>query len=166
LNLAKNYSAVPQDPPTIEISNPQTPNCDMVFLDIGGNRELESVALILKFLQAELSPRMIVVKSSELFHHAQNFYRSLENAEASMTFLETGPWWTSLENLIAESNQKLTGLYPLKYPNKTSNGILICRYHNYSECKKGNECPFDHDHCNTCGVQGHVSKNCPKFNNI
>jgi len=138
---------------------------DMVFLDIGGNRELETVASILKFLQEELSPRLIVVKSTQLFKHAQSFYASLmDKSENEEMFLENELWWASLDGLIRDSNQKLMGLYPLKYPAKsTGQGLLICRYHNYTECKKGNSCPFDHNHCNTCGEEGHLSKNCHKF---
>jgi len=104
-----------------------------------------------------------------LFNHGSKFYASQDDNHQEVneiTFKESDLWWSSLSSFIEESNKKLIGLYPLKYPtNCTPDGILICRYHNYTECKKGTICPFDHNYCNTCGQKGHISKNCALFLN-
>jgi hypothetical protein len=59
-------------------------------------------------------------------------------------------------NLSMESNER----------NNASNGILICRYHNYHKdgCKRykdpNGHCPFDHDHCHLCLQYGHTALQC------
>ena len=53
--------------------------------------------------------------------------------------------------------------FPLKFPvAKTAQGTDICRYHNYSQCKKGEQCEHDHEHCHVCRERGHTAQECSK----
>uniref|UniRef100_A0A6B2LGS1 CCHC-type domain-containing protein n=1 Tax=Arcella intermedia TaxID=1963864 RepID=A0A6B2LGS1_9EUKA len=135
--------------------------CNCVFVDIGGNREIEMVALLLESVTTRIKPYLIVIKSEELFQHARQFCESIGSVGS---FADSPEWRDSLSNMIQLKKNKLSRLHPLKQtPRSNPDGILICRYHNYQRCKKAELCQFDHIHCNECGKPGHTAKQCQPF---
>jgi len=51
-----------------------------VFIDIGGDREAESVAVLARFVAAELRPRLIVIKSEEVHARIRAHVRRAESS--------------------------------------------------------------------------------------
>lgn len=158
--------------------------CTVVFLDIGGNRELQSVSHMLCFLLRALQPRLVVVKSQELHKHAAAHTASVGGTGELGALRDKNVWWGHLTDLVVQSEMQLRVLevkprpqhleggggrfsrHPLKYPPRTTaDGVLICRFHNYRECLRFGArafvpCPHDHDHCNHCGEAGHTAQAC------
>ena len=146
-----------------------------VFVDIGGNRELESLVALLPWLEEQFHPTTIVVKS--------------ETLHAAVTELCDGLFdWKKLQAIAIEALQKrksssttpteskeetpvkIKTLHPLKAPlRKNKEGIPICRFHNYDPrgcrkfldaCGSGETCPFDHERCHICLQEDHIALNC------
>lgn len=135
---------------------------NVVFVDIGGNRELNAVVRLVQWVEEELDPRLIVVKSQAM--HATLAKKEYNGAQPWTD--ETGrvcnseKWWSGLQERIKKSWCH----HPLKAPKKcTRTGNIICRYHNYTKegCKKRSTCLYDHETCHICLQEGHVALYCP-----
>jgi len=145
-----------------------------VFLDIGGNRERNALIRLISFVQQNIKPDVIVVKSEALVRSAEEHTRRCQVNPDDDNIPASEKWWRQLqEETVAKINSKLeqrvgeTGLrfplYALKYPRKyLSNGVEICRFHNYSACPthENRPCDRDHEHCHYCLQPGHSSQQC------
>ena len=158
-----------------------------LFLDLGGNRPMESIISLLPFLERETTANLIVVKNRELGKWAAKHIQDCSGDSSCKA--EAGPiphvksWWENLKLHYSEIKQErekraprgyhqhnLDGAapvrftkYPLHYKHRENpQGVFICRYHNYGVCSQGEggSCPFDHGHCHHCGQPGHIAKNC------
>lgn len=133
----------------------------VVFMDIGGNREMNGVARMMHWILTCSFPklRLIVLKSEEFFREMSD--QCVLDAEG---FVDDGSAF--LETKLLSSRRLPT--HPLQAPKAYSpmdSSLAICRYHNYHEkgCLKGNSCPFDHVHCHMCLNPGHIAKNCNRI---
>ncbi|KAL7477500.1 hypothetical protein ACHAW6_003309 [Cyclotella cf. meneghiniana] len=144
----------------------------VVLIDIGGNRELEGVARMIRWVQlafAKDPPRAIIIKSKELTHelHANLRDGIIKDAqEWLIQFLQNN---YSMNNTPLKSQPPPSYSHPLQAPlvlSPRDNKTPICRFHNYhvEGCKRYNdecsECPLDHDYCHWCKKIGHVAKEC------
>jgi len=130
-----------------------------IFVDINGNREIESFAALLPKIEAEIKPNLLVVKGQNLYAVAQKTGLSREG-------------WTAISKLAFEGMQKRRAevshttrvVHALRAPKrKSAEGVLICRFFNYDDkngCKKGERCPYDHESCNICLSVGHRALDC------
>eukprot|EP00051_Salpingoeca_urceolata_P016763 m.224712 g.224712 ORF g.224712 m.224712 type:complete len:379 (-) comp18773_c0_seq3:138-1274(-) len=147
--------------------------CDLVLMDIGGNRELDVVVRAMSAVIRTLAPPTLVVKSINLKRHA-DAGASPDPDEGTLRAQHA--WWTDLTRCAfhtAVRTRKHTNtdtaagksgrrfpMHPLKHPPRTTaEGVFICRYHNYDECKR-QACEYDHEHCNYCGKRGHQARWC------
>jgi SAM-dependent methyltransferase len=129
---------------------------NVIFLDIGGNRECINVLRMVSWVMEEFDPRLVVIKSREL---VQSIKSSSYKIDDTTGLIENGHEWFRLN-----CQKPALPKHPLKAalvmspvePNKP-----ICRYHNYHKngCKK-EDCAFDHEHCHACLRPGHVAKEC------
>jgi hypothetical protein len=134
----------------------------VVFIDIGGNRNVSSVIRVLHWTISTYSPRLVVIKNWKLVQECtSNVFVDSKND----MLVGAHEWFCHKHH--AEIHTAWPN-HPLQAPmvlSPTKHTIPICRYHNYHEqgCKKADagECPFDHDHCHTCQQQGHTAKECP-----
>lgn len=130
---------------------------NVIFLDIGGNRECINVLRMVSWVLEEFDPRLVVIKSRQLALSIQSSSYSIDD---TMGLIDNGHEWFRLNR-----EKPAMPKHPLKAalvmspiePNKP-----ICRYHNYHKngCKK-DECTFDHDYCHACLQPGHAAKECP-----
>ncbi|XRB00353.1 CCHC-type domain-containing protein [Pycnococcus provasolii] len=146
-------------------------SCNKVCVDVGGDRSLDVLAMLLPFVEQEMKPDVCVVKCEEMHAHAVEHGR-LSHPEYAEHFLEKLPhadeWRAKLAAEARSRIQLTTGsrtnftLHPRRFPAKFSpDGLLICRYHNYATCKKLERCDYDHRHCNVCLLAGHKATQCP-----
>jgi len=162
---------------------------DVVFIDIGGNRDLTSVVKMLAWVRRSFSPRLCIIKSEEMVDQIKadsaNEYKSLDSFErdkkrhksTSMTLeiesngtLKNGQEWFEATLHDIETNPSRVSttrprfLHPLKAPLSVSpidNKTPICRYHNWHKngCHQ-TDCPFDHNYCHWCLKRGHTALAC------
>eukprot|EP01116_Phalansterium_solitarium_P001430 TRINITY_DN11227_c0_g1_i1.p1 TRINITY_DN11227_c0_g1~~TRINITY_DN11227_c0_g1_i1.p1 ORF type:complete len:378 (+),score=88.10 TRINITY_DN11227_c0_g1_i1:24-1136(+) len=148
--------------------------CTQCFVDIGGNRGIDAVSMLLPFIQDCVSPDLIVIKSAELKKLADAQIQAASPDCPTSVVPDGASWWQQLvarskANAVAHRSINLglgsqRCLHPLRYPAKTApNGRLVCRYHNYLDCKKAQACPYDHEHCHCCLQPGHLAKVCSAF---
>jgi hypothetical protein len=154
---------------------------DVVLIDIGGNRDFESVLSMIQWVQSAGSVRMIIIKSEEMISKIRNDSQSRSNngpkrgkldqiiSINSKGVLSHGQeWFESQYSMIGSKGKQGPPIYahPFKAPISFSpldNLTPICRYHNYHKngCKKsGDECEFDHIHCHWCKMKGHTALDC------
>lgn len=134
----------------------------VVFVDIGGNRELDGVLRMIDWCKQSFHPRLVVVKSRELEAAIQTANGVVVGDNGLIENCET--WYKlRLEQLC---KPKLP-LHPLQAPMRLSplnKDVPICRYHNYdvNGCKRHKDgiCSFDHDHCHLCLERGHTALQC------
>lgn len=129
----------------------------VVFLDIGGNREIVNVLRMTSWALREFDPRLVVVKSRELVHTIKTSENKVEDLTG---LIENGEQWFQ-QNRTKRALPK----HPLKAalvmspidPSKP-----ICRYYNYHKngCKRGDDCDLDHEHCHACLCTGHIARDC------
>ena len=151
-----------------------------VYVDIGGNREMESLLPLLQTVQTQLKPSSLIIKSKALFALGQEHDLATLEAWTDMqslaqkALLKRRQVESSSETSNKETKQVATKarIYrPLKMPQRcNSSGIAICRFHNYDRkngCKVhqdtnhlGKSCPLDHEHCHVCLGVGHVAWQC------
>jgi hypothetical protein len=143
----------------------------VVFVDIGGNRELEALVALLPWVAVGLPrvPRLIVVKSEAL----------CKAGRAAGGVLDWGALREAAGAAIAarrggaarrEEGRAAAMPHPWRAPlRRNAAGVPICRFHNYRRpsptwqgpaCKEGDECELDHEHCHWCGVAGHIALHC------
>ena len=150
---------------------------DILFVDVGGDRDIDALLRLLPIAVLRLAPRLIVVKSRTLFKSATE-WRSEEacedREEQPLARLgDAAAWWSAIVadgrlDAPAKRAKPYHGAeprfaqYPLKYlPVAAPNGTLICRFHNYGVCKKSETtCSYDHDHCHYCRLPGHRAQQC------
>ena len=152
-----------------------------VFVDVGGNRELETLVILLPWVASVLPlvPRLIVVKS-ETLHAAVVERGSFDwqwlkvKARAAISARREGRERASKRMKRADDEAVVPEARRMPHPKnaperKNTEGTPICRYHNYSKrgClryldpnKLGSECPFDHETCHWCGTSGHTALCC------
>ena len=149
-----------------------------VFVDIGGNRELEALVALLPWIATALPriPRLIVVKSETLsaavLEKGGVFDWAWLQAKSKTALLARRccTRGSGEAEFMAEPDLRMP--HPLKAPlRKNPDGLPICRFHNYNPrhkgCKMhrdieghGTSCPYDHEHCHWCGVKGHIALDC------
>lgn len=153
----------------------------VVFLDIGGDRNSDTVVVILSVLM-RCGARLVVVKSRALAcemaerlsvgadgalgdgakewfdGRVDSAVASIEGSNGSRMQIALG----GLEAKEASGAARRLG-HPLQHPKKLFEGLEICRYFNFKTCKKKEECPYDHAHCHTCGKPGHRALDCSDF---
>ncbi|GAX22324.1 hypothetical protein FisN_3Hh470 [Fistulifera solaris] len=137
------------------------PATTAVWMDIGGNRDMNGVARMLHWILTSPFPalRLIVVKSEELVRELSSVPVNSEGILQmdGMEFLNQ----KRLEFCrLPRHPQQAPKVY-----SPTDPSLPICRYHNYHKkgCGKGSDCPFDHVHCHMCLEAGHVAMNCTKL---
>jgi len=131
-----------------------------LWVDIGGDRELDTVVVFLAYLLRSIAGRLtLVVKSQTLYRQAR-----VDGASA----LDEA--W--LDGLVSQGSARLQSrrlAHPQRYPLKLdpADGVTpICRYFNYlDECKKGSACPYSHATCHHCLQAGHRAVDCDSFLN-
>ena len=142
----------------------------VVFVDIGGNRELEALVALLPWVATGLPrvPRLIVVKSEALCKAGRaagglDWGALREAAGAAIAARRGGA-------ARREEGRAAAMPHPWRAPlRRNAAGVPICRFHNYRRpsptwegpaCKEGDECELDHEHCHWCGVAGHIALHC------
>jgi SAM-dependent methyltransferase len=156
---------------------------NVVLIDIGGNRDFESVLAMIQWVQSVCSARIIIIKSEGMISKIHNDSQKRSNDDTkrakfentihitSKGVLSRGQEWFDSQYSKIGSKSKggpPTYIHPLKAPISLSpidNETPICRYYNYhaNGCKKGsNECKFDHIHCHWCKAKGHTALECSK----
>jgi hypothetical protein len=152
----------------------------VVFVDIGGNREIESLLAVLQALVESkvLNPVSIIVKSQALYDYGVenglDDWESLKNlARSELVKRRSKGSKSGAAHTVGNDNNKQTRRHPLKMAQRlTPQGVAICRYHNYDAkngCLRykdtqnlGKGCDLDHDHCHFCLETGHGALQCPK----
>ncbi|ORX97786.1 hypothetical protein K493DRAFT_336411 [Basidiobolus meristosporus CBS 931.73] len=144
---------------------------NVAFVDIGGNRDVESVVKVMKFLLPRVET--IIVKNEALF--ALALPQLTPTASAKMAGRVSSEWFSSFLLGCADPHTPLAEPWflrarsenfvrkPLRYPVRLSpSGEPICRPHNYDAqgCGKMDVCRFDHDHCHHCLEPGHKARDC------
>ena len=157
----------------------------VVFVDIGGNRELEALVALLPWVQAALKPRLVVCKSETLFDAGTEAEGQLDwpalrrAADAAVTARRSAAGGGGEgEGGGGEGSRRARAMraharvlpHPLRAPlRRNASGVPICRFHNYalrhdgwvgSRCKAGAACAFDHETCHWCGKVGHIALHC------
>lgn len=132
-------------------------NPNVVFMDIGGNRECINVVRMMSWILETYDPRLVVVKSRELVHSIHSSSCKIHEETGS---IENGhEWfrWNRQKRAMPKHPKKAALVMSPIDPNKA-----ICRYHNYHKigCKK-DDCDLDHDHCHSCLKSGHIAMDCP-----
>jgi SAM-dependent methyltransferase len=144
---------------------------NVVFLDIGGNRECEGVLRMIDwvlntFVAATATQGLLVViKSRELHAKLKEECTTISPDDGMVT---NGSVW--IEQQLQRLNRKIPS-HPLQAPMRRRHEGYpqpICRYHNYDKkgggCKKhndGGQCELDHDRCHMCLKEGHIALACP-----
>ncbi len=139
---------------TKEASKFGEPN--VIFLDIGGNRECINVLRMISWILEAFDPRLVVVKSRELVQSIQSSSCKIDQETGSVD--DGNEWfrWNRQRRGMPKHPKKAPLVMSPIDPNKA-----ICRYHNYHQqgCKK-DDCDLDHDHCHFCLGNGHVAREC------
>ena len=131
------------------------------FVDIGGNRMVNSLIEFLAWLADVVRPRIIVVKSRYMFQ-AVLAHVGDRGVGRDMHVPDHAAFWAAFAK--ANADPRLPR-HALEFPESMLDGVHICRFHNYDEhgCKRlafGN-CPLNHTHCHRCKAEGHIARDCP-----
>ena len=140
----------------------------VIFIDIGGNRDLESVVKCIEYANCELKPLMVVVKSEALYKCVKVMMKGVFDwkklSELSNAAILDRKKSSETDGVVYKRKY-----HPLKAPLKMNpDGISICRYHNYDikGCRKfidptfKGRCPYDHEYCHACLRKGHRALEC------
>eukprot|EP00300_Choanocystis_sp_HF-7_P014450 c18693_g1_i1.p1 GENE.c18693_g1_i1~~c18693_g1_i1.p1 ORF type:complete len:171 (-),score=40.47 c18693_g1_i1:170-682(-) len=73
--------------------------CTKMFVDIGGNRCLESLAILLPKIRSVATPQLIFVKSRQLFKYTRKFLGT-----SSSTVDSVADWWGGLQEIAKKAN--------------------------------------------------------------
>lgn len=131
----------------------------VVFIDIGGNRDITSAIRVLHWCTTTFSVRLVVMKNREM---AKECIHDLEVDTDGR--IHGANEWFQRKMQHATHSWPQHPLQACRVLSPVDDTTPICRYHNYHQngCKKANECPFDHDHCHKCRQAGHTAKTCPE----
>ena len=127
---------------------------NVIFLDIGGNRERINVLRMISWVLDTFHSRLVIVKSREL---TQSIRSSASVTDTGL--IENGNDWFD-----KRKQQRKLPKHPLRAPlvlSPKDGETPICRYHNYRICGKKEACPYDHEHCHACLQPGHIALQCP-----
>ncbi|GAX10268.1 hypothetical protein FisN_3Lh470 [Fistulifera solaris] len=131
-----------------------------VWMDIGGNREMNGVARMLHWILTAPFPalQLIVVKSKELARELSSI-----PVDSKGILQMDGMEFLNKKRLDSRRLPRHPQQAPKVY-SPIDPSLPICRYHNYHKkgCRKGSDCPFDHVHCHMCLEAGHVAMSCAK----
>ena len=177
----------------VQLMQRETENCKIVhcFVDLGvphenhldyGITELTSLVQVLPMLVQRVQASSIVVKSPQLYAlycgstWTSNFWSGTvlpaqENILMSVksSSSSSAASAVSIASTASTAASTLSGpplqLHPMKLSQKfATDGIEICRYHNYSAdgCLRGKQgrCRLNHNHCHWCGQSGHCALDC------
>lgn len=130
---------------------------NVVFLDIGGNRECVGVLRMVSWVLEEFEPRLVVVKSRELVN-------SIKSSRNCTICPDTGVVENGYDWIRSNYQKRAIPKHPLKAALVMSPAdptIPICRYHNYHKngCKR-DDCHYDHKYCHACLQLGHTAREC------
>ena len=160
----------------------------VVFIDIGGNRDLNSVIQMLAWVRQCFSPRLCIIKSEEMVEsiigdEAANTSATVSEEPESKRLktnaikiepcglIRNGEDWFNAKledgsktSNLGETNSKPRFSHPKKAPLSVSpedGKTPICRYYNYHKngCHQ-DDCPLDHKYCHWCLKQGHIALHC------
>jgi SAM-dependent methyltransferase len=131
---------------------------NVLFLDIGGNRESINVLRMVSWVLESFDPRLVVIKSRELVQSMQ----ATATIDPTTGLIQNGDDWFQ-----THKTRRAIPKHPLRAPlvlSPKDGKTPICRYHNYHKqgCKK-DECALDHDHCHACQQLGHIARECPSL---
>ena len=139
----------------------------VVFVDIGGCRELEGVLRMIEWILRSFEtspPRLIVVKSEQVYLAMRKECNSI----GKNGVIDDGQAW--FDKGIQKAHLKCLPKHPLQAHKQWSpegrQQRLVCRYHNYHPlgCARHQDdqsCPHDHEHCHWCLKVGHTALQCP-----
>jgi SAM-dependent methyltransferase len=132
----------------------------LFFVDIGGDRMQDIVIIYLSFLIETFTTPIIVVKS-------RNLYRYLVNSSLAENgiYCKAEAWGKLIVDTKEEELRDRKCFHPQRYHMKLApdSGLPMCRYHNYSICRKGDSCDQDHNHCHHCSEFGHRGFECQQL---
>jgi SAM-dependent methyltransferase len=131
---------------------------NVLFLDIGGNRESINVLRMVSWVLESFDPRLVVIKSRELVQSIQ----TTATIDPATGLIQNGDDWFQ-----THKTRRAIPKHPLRAPlvlSPKDDKTPICRYHNYHKqgCKKEG-CALDHDHCHACQQLGHIARECPSL---
>ena len=67
----------------------------------------------------------------------------------------------AIDRAVAKAAAGGNEQHPFKYPQRlTPEGVTICSFYNYGECRMGETCHWDHAHCHSCLGAGHRAADC------
>ncbi|CAJ1945259.1 unnamed protein product [Cylindrotheca closterium] len=142
-----------------------------VYVDIGGNREIETLFTLLQTVQTQLKPSSLIVKSKALFAFGQKHdlttteaWENLHSVAQAALLKRRQKEESSCETQVEHKDEKgsnggaqhATGkkkkvYHPLKMPQRyNASGVAICHFHNYD---RKNGCLLfrdTNDHGKTC----------------
>jgi SAM-dependent methyltransferase len=135
---------------------------NVIFVDIGGNRECINVLRMVSWVLDSFGPRLVVVKSRELVQSV----RSSASVDSGTGLIADGDTWYR-----DRQQRRALPKHPLRAPLVLSpkDGLTpICRYHNYHKdgCSKEDRCELDHNHCHACQQLGHIATHCPTLGHL
>lgn len=141
-----------------------------VFVDIGGDRQLHAVILMLQWIVASFATRIdqAVVKSRTLFAALQA--ETAKDGGSSPLLFDHNSWFpgqlrTALRaSMPSHPLQAAKRFVPADSNKEEGEAVAICRYHNYHAdgCAKHRDliCPYDHSRCHLCLQKGHIARDC------
>jgi len=155
-------------------SNVKEPSL-VVALDIGGNRELETLVATIPFVLRTFQPRLLLIKSQALYKAGQEFGLDIQGwerlKESSIRAIRDRRRSPTGQELGKPSGTKKKW-NPRSAPPRANpeTGVLICRFHNYDAkrgCMRyldvngyGSKCEYDHEYCHLCIRKGHRAYEC------
>jgi SAM-dependent methyltransferase len=135
---------------------------NVVFIDIGGNRECYNVLRMLSWCRSAFvdNLELVVIKSREL---VQALRSSNVETDPFTGHILNGDEWQRQYKV-----RRVMPKHPLRAPKvMTPDGSReICRYRNYHNegCTLPN-CPLDHEYCPACFGRDHIARDCSVFTN-
>jgi len=140
----------------------RTRRAALVFVDIGGNRDLSAVVVLLAFLLRGVAGRLAIVAKSEALYAAavatQQQSRALDDVWLSELVS------TASQALQAKRRAPQRQRYPVRMD--PADGVTpLCRFFNYfpDSCRLAEACPHSHAACHFCLRPGHRAADCAVY---
>lgn len=114
---------------------------DVVFIDIGGNREGNSVLSLMLWVMEAFHPRLIVVKSEELYTDAHNFLKkNKENDIEISPDASLNSWWLELKkqrdnDIIVKNDSKNVDIVVQNKKRKTESSVSSISNESKQSCR-------------------------------
>jgi hypothetical protein len=148
----------------------------VIFVDIGGNRELDAITNILPWIAAHLprAPRLIVAKSQSLYSNVVSSSSSQSQAYDRAHVSRGGVSSAATKGEYFAENCHMGAMFQweellrkksVSAPANSSSPIAATgkRKHGEAYATAENTCPLDHQHCHCCAERGHVARECSRF---